>query len=93
MGGQKRAEGRKDRRSDPRPEHVNPARCHDLVCRRPAPLCELRHSNDPAKEATGSRHEPGVVRQTAPVEGESIVPQTQKLMGGNTPARETSLPL
>lgn len=32
MGGQKSAEGEKDRRSDPRPEHVNPARCHDLVC-------------------------------------------------------------
>jgi hypothetical protein len=34
MGGQKSAEGEKDRRSDPRPEHVNPARCHDLVSRR-----------------------------------------------------------
>ena len=34
----------------------------------------------PGKEATGSRHEPGVVRQTAPAEGEPIVPQTQPLM-------------
>lgn len=34
----------------------------------------------PRKEAAGSRHEPGVVRQTAPAEGESIVPQTQSLM-------------
>jgi RNA-directed DNA polymerase len=34
----------------------------------------------PRKEATGSRHEPGVVRQTAPAEGEIIVPQTQPLM-------------
>jgi hypothetical protein len=34
MGGQKSAEGNKDRRSDPRPEHVNPARCHNLVSRR-----------------------------------------------------------
>ncbi len=34
----------------------------------------------PGKEAAGSRHEPGVVRQTAPAEGESIAPQTQSLM-------------
>jgi RNA-directed DNA polymerase len=34
----------------------------------------------PGKEATGSRHEPGVVHQTTPAEGESIVPQTQPLM-------------
>jgi hypothetical protein len=34
MDGQKSAEGEKDRRSDPRPEHVNPSRCHDLVDRR-----------------------------------------------------------
>ncbi len=34
----------------------------------------------PRKEAAGSRHEPGVVRQTAPAEGESIVPQTESLM-------------
>ena len=34
----------------------------------------------PRKEAAGSRHEPGVVRQTAPAEGESIGPQTQNLM-------------
>jgi group II intron reverse transcriptase/maturase len=34
----------------------------------------------PGKEAAGSRHEPGVVRQTAPAEGESIAPQTQQLM-------------
>jgi RNA-directed DNA polymerase len=34
----------------------------------------------PRKEAAGSRHEPGVVRQTAPAEGEPIVPQTQQLM-------------
>lgn len=34
----------------------------------------------PRKEAAGSRHEPGVVRQTAPAGGESIVPQTQSLM-------------
>ena len=34
MDGQKSAEGDKERRSAPRPEHVNPARCHDLVCRR-----------------------------------------------------------
>ena len=34
----------------------------------------------PRKEATGSRHEPGVVRQTSPAEGEIIVPQTQPLM-------------
>ena len=34
MDGQKSAEGEKGRRSDPRPEHVNPARCHDLVGRR-----------------------------------------------------------
>lgn len=34
----------------------------------------------PGKEAAGSRHEPGVVRQTAPAEGEPIGPQTQNLM-------------
>ena len=34
----------------------------------------------PRKEAAGSRHEPGVVRQTAPAAGESIAPQTQNLM-------------
>jgi len=34
----------------------------------------------PRKEATGSRYEPGVVRQTAPAEGEIIVLQTQPLM-------------
>jgi RNA-directed DNA polymerase len=34
----------------------------------------------PGKEATGSRHEPGVVRQTAPAEGEPIGLQTQNLM-------------
>ena len=34
----------------------------------------------PRKEAARSRHEPGVVRQTAPAEGESIAPQTQNLM-------------
>jgi RNA-directed DNA polymerase len=34
----------------------------------------------PRKEAAGSRHEPGVVRQTAPAGGESIAPQTQPLM-------------
>lgn len=34
----------------------------------------------PRKEAAGSRHEPGVVRQTAPAGGESIAPQTQSLM-------------
>lgn len=34
----------------------------------------------PRKEAAGSRHEPGVVRQTAPAEGESIAPQTRNLM-------------
>jgi hypothetical protein len=31
MGGQKSAEGEKDRRRAPRPEPVNPARCHALV--------------------------------------------------------------
>ena len=34
----------------------------------------------PRKEATGSRHEPDVVRQTSPAEGEIVVPQTQSLM-------------
>jgi RNA-directed DNA polymerase len=34
----------------------------------------------PRKEAAGSRHEPGVVRQTAPAAGEPIAPQTQPLM-------------
>lgn len=34
----------------------------------------------PGKEAAGSRHEPGVVRQAAPAEGESIAPQTQNWM-------------
>jgi hypothetical protein len=34
----------------------------------------------PRKEAAGSRHEPGVVRQTAPAAGEPIGPQTQNLM-------------
>lgn len=34
----------------------------------------------PGKEAAGSRHEPDVVRQTAPAEGEPIAPQTQNLM-------------
>ena len=34
----------------------------------------------PGKEAAGSRHEPGVVRQTVPAEAESIGPQTQPLM-------------
>jgi hypothetical protein len=34
----------------------------------------------PRKEATGSRHEPGVGRQTAPAEAESIGPQTQNRM-------------
>ncbi len=33
-GGQQSAEGEKDRRSDPRPEQVNPARGHTLVYRR-----------------------------------------------------------
>jgi RNA-directed DNA polymerase len=33
----------------------------------------------PRKAAAGSRHEPGVVRQTAPAEGEPIGPQTQNL--------------
>ena len=33
----------------------------------------------PRQEAAGSRHEPGVVRQTVPAGGESIVPQTQSL--------------
>jgi hypothetical protein len=33
----------------------------------------------PRKEAAGSRHEPGVVRQTTPAEGESIVPHPQSL--------------
>ena len=34
----------------------------------------------PRKAAAGSRQEPGVVRQTAPAEGEPIVPQTQQVM-------------
>ena len=34
----------------------------------------------PRTEAAGSRHEPGVVRPTAPAEGAPIVPQTQQLM-------------
>jgi RNA-directed DNA polymerase len=34
----------------------------------------------PGKEAAGSRHEPGGVRQTAPAEGEGLGPQTQTLM-------------
>jgi RNA-directed DNA polymerase len=34
----------------------------------------------PGKEAAGSRHEPGVVHQTAPAGGEPIVPQPQSLM-------------
>ena len=34
----------------------------------------------PRKEAAGSRHEPDVVRQTAPAEGEPIAPQTQNVM-------------
>jgi RNA-directed DNA polymerase len=34
----------------------------------------------PRKEATGSRHEPGVVRQTAPADVDSVAPQTQDLM-------------
>ncbi len=34
----------------------------------------------PGKEAAGSRHEPGVVRQAEPAEGEPIEPQTHKLM-------------
>jgi RNA-directed DNA polymerase len=34
----------------------------------------------PRKEAAGRRHEPGVVRQTAPAAGEPIVPQSQNVM-------------
>src|SRR5215510_2310524 len=34
----------------------------------------------PGKEAAGSRHEPGVVRQTVSAETEPIGPQTQPLM-------------
>lgn len=34
----------------------------------------------PRKEATGSRHEPGVVRQTAPADVDTVAPQTQDLM-------------
>ena len=34
----------------------------------------------PRKEAAGSRHEPGLVRQTAPAGGESIAPQTESLI-------------
>ena len=34
----------------------------------------------PGKAAAGSRHEPGVVRQTAPAEGESLAPQAQTLL-------------
>ena len=34
----------------------------------------------PRKEATGSRHEPGIVRQTAPAAVDKIGPQTEKLM-------------
>jgi hypothetical protein len=34
----------------------------------------------PGKEAAGRRHKPGVVRQTAPAEGEILGPQTQNLM-------------
>jgi RNA-directed DNA polymerase len=34
----------------------------------------------PGKEAAGSRHEPGIVRQTIPAEAEPIGPQTQLLL-------------
>jgi hypothetical protein len=43
------------------------------------PLGELRSPQRPGKEAAGSRHEPGVVRQTGPAAAESIGPQTQPL--------------
>jgi hypothetical protein len=33
----------------------------------------------PGKEAAGSRHEPGVVRQTVPAEAEPIGPPTETL--------------
>ena len=33
----------------------------------------------PRKEAAGSRHEPGLVRQTAPASTDPIGPQTQTL--------------
>jgi hypothetical protein len=35
----------------------------------------------PRKEAAGSRHEPGVARQTAPADVEPIGPPTEALMG------------
>ena len=34
----------------------------------------------PRKEAAGSRHEPGLVRQTAPASTDPIGPQTQTLL-------------
>ena len=34
MGEQQSAAGEKGRRSDPRPKHVTPIRCHNLVYRR-----------------------------------------------------------
>ena len=39
----------------------------------------------PRKEAAGSRHEPGLVRQTAPASTDPIGPQTQTLHSDSTP--------
>ena len=38
----------------------------------------------PQKEAAGSRHEPGLVRQTAPASTDPIGPQTQTLRSDST---------
>ena len=39
----------------------------------------------PRKAAAGSRHEPGLVRQTAPASTDPIGPQTQTLHSDSTP--------
>ena len=46
----------------------------------------------PRKEATGSRHEPGVVRQTAPADVESIATTDPRLDGGGAASREPLSP-
>ena len=70
MDGQQSAEGEKSRRGDPRPETREPDPRPQPRVPKETPRCELRDSSDPVKEAAGSRHEPGVARQTAPADVE-----------------------
>jgi hypothetical protein len=82
-GGQKSAEGAQDRRRDPRPAQVPPARG--------PPSCTAddgaRHAETrqrPGTAAAGSRPEPGGVRHTGPADPAAIGPQPQP---GREPVR------